>query len=160
MSELISSTTGWVHVLFKDGCFQYRGLINVILVAEGCYRKTYYSWGNVLLLAPSCLTSCRGSLRGTCFARCRFHTQKLLLPVLDGAEIRRVRPVSEPISPPPVHSLRVFQHQLPDLYERQAEVLRRRADWEQVNTTVISRKSGRPVLGGTPLLGCLSAWWT
>ena len=63
--------------------------------------------------------------------------------------------MSEPNSPPPVYAFRVFQHlipelyerQIPELYERQAEMLRRRARWgEPVSTTVISRKIERRVL--------------
>lgn len=58
-----------------------------------------------------------------------------------------MRPVSEPNSPPPVYAFRVFQHLIPELYERQAEMLWRRARWgEPVSTTVISRKIERRVL--------------
>ena len=72
--------------------------------------------------------------------------QELLMPVLKGAEIRLVRPVIEPTSPPPVYSFRIFQNQLPDLYERQAEILRHRAKWKSSSTTFISRKSKRRIL--------------
>jgi hypothetical protein len=72
--------------------------------------------------------------------------QELLMPLLKGVEIRLLRPVSEPNSPPPVYSFRVFQHLVPELYERQAEMLRRRAGWGSVSTTVISNKSERRVL--------------
>jgi hypothetical protein len=72
--------------------------------------------------------------------------QELLMSVLKGAEIRLSRPVIEPTSPPPVYSFRIFQNQLPDLYERQADVLRRRVKRESSSTTFISRKSECRVL--------------
>ena len=71
---------------------------------------------------------------------------ELLMPVLKGAEIRLVRPEITPNSPPPVYAFRVFQHLISDLYQRQAERLRRQAGWEPVSTTVISHKSERRVL--------------
>jgi hypothetical protein len=73
--------------------------------------------------------------------------EELLMPLLKGVEIRLLRPVSEPNSPPPVYSFRVFQHLIPELYARQAEMLRRRAYWgEPISTTVVSRKRERRVL--------------
>jgi hypothetical protein len=73
--------------------------------------------------------------------------EKLLMPLLKGVEIRLVRPEIKTTSPPPVYSFQVFQHLIPELYERQAEMLRGRARWgEPVSTTVVSRKAERRVL--------------
>jgi hypothetical protein len=75
-----------------------------------------------------------------------YDANELLMPVLQGAEIRLVRPEITPNSPPPVYAFRVFQHLISDLHARQAEMLRRQAGWEPVSTTVISHKRERRVL--------------
>jgi hypothetical protein len=79
-------------------------------------------------------------------AQYQLNPEELLMPLLKGAEIRLLRPITTTTSPPPVYSLAVSQHLIPELYERQAEILRRRAGREPVSTTVISRKSERRVL--------------
>jgi hypothetical protein len=74
------------------------------------------------------------------------NTEGLLGPLLKGAGIRLLRPTIETNSPPPVYEFTLSSHLMFGLYERQAEMFRRRVGNERIGTMVISRKSERRVL--------------